>query len=1076
MPAPIDKGPFLVCARSGKVVGFCRRLRWLQWAFPVAGFFALLWHLARVVPKPSRATYPCQQVAGPLAWGFVAWLASFPLAVLALRKAGRNFLRARYILACLFFVMFAVAGIVGIHSWSESASATPWTPTDAPNSPIGVARGIYPGRVVWTHDPAATLWDGASTDYWWSTANTDQTRVDAMLSQSLHSLTGATTDAAAWTALFQSFNNTHGRGSTAYTAGQKIVIKINQNTARSGHPLNGNTPDQNSINGSPHLILSMLKQLVNNADAAQGDITVYDASRYIGDSIYVPCHAAFPNVHFMDESGGDGRDLEVLTSTNVVTYAKPNGCGTKMPTAVTAASYMIDMAIMKNHGNLGPTLSAKNHYGTVNGQEHTYTSGDSGMAAYTPMVELLGHKYLGQNTVLFMIDTLYGAPGPDAEPSKWNMAPFNGAWPASLLLSQDPVAIDSVGFDFINAEWGCYQNTDNYLHESALANNPPSGILYAPNGDGARLPSLGVHEHWNNSTAKQYSRNLGTGNGIELVTVFFPAAPTGFNIAPGSGQVAMTWAAGAGDTSYNVKRATVPGGPYTTIASPTGTSYTDSSVQNGTAYYYVISGSNSLGESPNSTEISARPGAFVAAVNCGGSSAGQFAADEYYTGGGVGGTTTNFITTTGLIAPAPQAVYQTERYGNTFSYTITGLTPGVNYTIRLHFDENYWSSTEQRVFSVAINGTTVLSKFDIIAATGAKYTAIIKEFPLTAPANGQALISFSTTTDNAKCSGIEVLVAPPSAPASLSVTANSGTQATLTWKDNANNETGYVIERASDSAFTVNVANLNGPPVLSGSGSYVDTGLVPGAQYYYQVCATGTGGCSAYTNPANITMPSPPIAPSGLQATFVSTSAIDLLWNDNSNNENGFYLYLVDQTTGTQNLIATFGANTTSYNDLNLSAGTDFHFDLQSYNIAGCNGPACLEVTTLCAAPASPSATPGPATVTLRWNPPAGAVTYNVYRSTASCGEGATPYLTGLLNTSFTDSNVAAGTQYFYRVSAVNDSGAAGTLSAETFATPAAAPGVPAMPPWSVAILALAFISAAALFLYKRACPGTASR
>ena len=69
------------------------------------------------------------------------------------------------------------------------------------------------------------------------------------------------------------------------------------------------------INGSPHLILSMLNQLVNNAGVPQANITVYDASRYIGDSIYIPCHAAFPNVNFMDVSGGDGRSQVVYTGS-----------------------------------------------------------------------------------------------------------------------------------------------------------------------------------------------------------------------------------------------------------------------------------------------------------------------------------------------------------------------------------------------------------------------------------------------------------------------------------------------------------------------------------------------------------------------------------------------------------------------------------------------------------------------------------------------------------------------------------------------------------------------------------------
>jgi parallel beta-helix repeat protein len=101
---------------------------------------------------------------------------------------------------------------------------------------------------------------------------------------------------------------------------------------------------------------------------------------------------------------------------------------------------------------------------------------------------------------------------------KW--ASFGDDWFSGVLASQDPVAIDSVGFDFLRNEPRCTQvvgHPENYLHEMALADNPPSGTFYDPEHDGIRLESLGVHEHWNNAVQRQYSRNLGTGDGIELV-------------------------------------------------------------------------------------------------------------------------------------------------------------------------------------------------------------------------------------------------------------------------------------------------------------------------------------------------------------------------------------------------------------------------------------------------------------------------------------------------------------------------------------------------------------------------------
>jgi hypothetical protein len=105
------------------------------------------------------------------------------------------------------------------------------------------------------------------------------------------------------------------------------------------------------------------------------------------------------------------------------------------------------------------------------------------------------------------------------------MPPFGGAWPASILLSQDGVAIDSVGIDFLRSEWPNLADLaycDSYLHEAARAEAPPSVSVYDPERDGTRLKSLGVHEHWNDAIHKQYSRNLGIGDGIELVYV--PAA------------------------------------------------------------------------------------------------------------------------------------------------------------------------------------------------------------------------------------------------------------------------------------------------------------------------------------------------------------------------------------------------------------------------------------------------------------------------------------------------------------------------------------------------------------------------
>ena len=104
----------------------------------------------------------------------------------------------------------AGAGVVfacGLIACNLVRGATPsspaWASTDGPNPPLGTGKGVYPGRVAWVYDPKAALWD--STGNWWADAFNNQTAIDQMVSQSVRSVTGQSTDAAAWDRLFHSF-------------------------------------------------------------------------------------------------------------------------------------------------------------------------------------------------------------------------------------------------------------------------------------------------------------------------------------------------------------------------------------------------------------------------------------------------------------------------------------------------------------------------------------------------------------------------------------------------------------------------------------------------------------------------------------------------------------------------------------------------------------------------------------------------------------------------------------------------------------------------------------------------------
>nr|MBA3824489.1 coagulation factor 5/8 type domain-containing protein [Ktedonobacterales bacterium] len=146
------------------------------------------------------------------------------------------------------------------------------------------------------------------------------------------------------------------------------------------------------------------------------------------------------------------------------------------------------------------------------------------------------------------------------------------------------------------------------------------------------------------------------------------------------------------------------------------------------------------------------------AISSGGSGAGAFTADAEVNGGSTD-TVTDHIDTSGVQNPAPEAVYQSERWGE-FTYHLGGFTANGTYTVRLHFAETYFKSPGQRIFNVFINGQQVLTNFDIVAAVGAPDKAIVQTFTTTADGSGMITIEYHNgSQNNAKSSGIEVFPA-----------------------------------------------------------------------------------------------------------------------------------------------------------------------------------------------------------------------------------------------------------------------------------------------------------------------------
>jgi hypothetical protein len=493
----------------------------LKLGYIVVSVLATLWFLVRVIPKPSRATYPCMQVAAPVMSGFIIWLLALTGAAFAFKKAKHRLLEAKYVAAGLFLILGIVASSVFLSKSAIESKAGNLEIWYKQNIPLGEAKGIFPGRVIWGHNPKIASWD-EKAGMWWEDQFNNQVETDKLLSHTLCSLTNSKNEKKSWDALFRFYNKTKMNVEAGYKPGEKIAIKINQNNTDSHE----SSPE---INANPTLILSLLKSLVNEAGISQENITVADPSRFITNNIYDKCHAAYPNIHYIDHVGGDGREKSTFVENGFIYSFDFNGSTTGLATCFVEANYVINLAIMKGHVSQGVTLCAKNFFGCLNietdWRKNTHGSGFSqsreGKRQYSVYPDFIGHKDLGGKTVLYLIDGIYSNKALNGIPNtKWTLAPFNNEWMGSLFVSQDPVAIESVVLDFALTSWPDAPDmiySDHAMEEMALANNPPSGVVYDPERDGTPLKSLGTTEHWNNPVDKKYSRNLKTGDGIELV-------------------------------------------------------------------------------------------------------------------------------------------------------------------------------------------------------------------------------------------------------------------------------------------------------------------------------------------------------------------------------------------------------------------------------------------------------------------------------------------------------------------------------------------------------------------------------
>jgi hypothetical protein len=531
--------------------------------FIIIGVLSTIWFLVRVIPKPSRATYPCMRVAAPFMSGMIIYL----LSVGGLTALSRRFnkLNVRYIstVMLVFGVVATMAMSPSMNLNSDQDTPIKYGPDDSPNQPVGIAKGITPGQVVWVWNPKATNPDQTNNYTMYLPENTNQAVVYEMVQNAVKKTGGNKNLKKSWDAIFRYFNKKKNNSDKGYTKGEKVFIKINQTSINIYRASQSNgyylpetmTQSENAKAGKsgtcetqPYIPLEIIRELVNVAGVDQKDIYIGDPMVHTYGYLCDIWHAEFPDIHIVDRTSSDfGRTLINQTETEVLHFSDKTG-GDKLFDVIENASYLINIANFKPHERNGITLTAKNHFGSQaqSSAMHLHYSlisprvsgrpTNQGYHKYRVLVDIMGSKYLGLNTLLYIVDGLYAGGSNESRGAvKYFMAPFNNNWTNSMFMSLDQVALESVCFDFLRNEWdgtkthnasnNRYENipnvngVDDYLHQAADPANWPQGISYDPDNSGKPLTSLGIHEHWNDPVNKQYSQNLGKKNGIILVSV-----------------------------------------------------------------------------------------------------------------------------------------------------------------------------------------------------------------------------------------------------------------------------------------------------------------------------------------------------------------------------------------------------------------------------------------------------------------------------------------------------------------------------------------------------------------------------
>ncbi|MFN7826569.1 MAG: fibronectin type III domain-containing protein, partial [Acidobacteriota bacterium] len=459
-----------------------------------------------------------------------------------------------------------------------------------------------------------------------------------------------------------------------------------------------------------------------------------------------------------------------------------------------------------------------------------------------------------------------------------------------------------------------------------------------------------------------------------------PAAPSELTATAISGfQINLSWTDNSGtENGFRILRKASLSAPYVQLAEVLADvkAYQDTGLTPNTRYYYQVVAFNDVGVSTASNEASA---------------------------------------TTPVTPNAP---------GSLVATTISSTQ------INLSWSDN---STNETGFKIQRKtGTTgIWVEIGTVAAN-------VRAFQNTGLTPGQTyvyrVLSFTSTSDSAPSNEASATtpVGVPIAPGNLQAITISFSQINLSWSDNSGNETGFIIRRKAGSAGTyADIATL-----ASNVTSYQDTGLAASVTYYYVVVASNSNGNSAPSNEAFATTSAGgsqvPTAPSNLVATAVSSTQINLTWNDNSGNETGFRIRRRTGLDGAWSDIATTGLDTTSYADTGLTSGTTYYYSVRATNAVGDSALSNEANATTSTGSTTPLAPPSNLQVTamtvsstrLTWTDTSSAETgFRIQRRLGTAGVWGDVATVGANATSYEDTGLLSNSSYTYRVFAFNAGG-----------------------------------------------------